>query len=167
MTDTKAHEPHRSRPQMKDYGIHTGTEGMMTWAEITPKLEQSRNYWICSTQPDGKPSASPVWGVWLDGTLYFSCGKSSRKGRNLANNPHVAVHLESGDDAVMLEGKVEELTDTTVYAKVREVYGKKYPFTPEADLNPANYWFTLKLDTAFAWLEADFPRTATRWTFDE
>ena len=34
-----------------------------------------------------------------------------RKGRNLAENPNVAVHLESGDDVVILEGVAEVVTD--------------------------------------------------------
>jgi len=164
---TGKREAHRSRPQMKNYGIQTADAGMMNWADVEPNLEKSRNYWIGSTQPDGKPHAAPVWGIWLEGALYFSSGRSSRKARNLLNNPQVVVHLESGDDAVILEGKVAELTDKTLYARIRELYGKKYPFIPTKEMNPGDVWFVLKPDVALAWLETDFTRSATRWTFTD
>jgi PPOX class probable F420-dependent enzyme len=131
-------------------------------------MAKSRNYWICSTKPDGKPHASPVWGVWMDGTLYFSCSRQSRKGRNLAANPEVAVHLESGDDAVMLEGRVAEVTDKEELTRMVEVYGAKYPpFKPDPEADPGNVYFAVRPRVAFAWQEKDFPHTATRWKFDQ
>ena len=52
----------RSRPTMKDYGIHTSDEGLMDWSWVDEQMAKSRNYWICTTRPDGKPHAAPVWG---------------------------------------------------------------------------------------------------------
>ena len=104
-------EPQRMRPKMQDYGIAEGDQGLMTWDWVRDQMATSRNYWIGSTRPDGKPHAAPVWGVWVDDTLYFSTGRTSRKARNLAANPAVVVHLESGDETVILEGAVEPLTD--------------------------------------------------------
>jgi len=61
---------------------------------------------------DGLPHAVPVWGVWVDGALYFGTDRRSRKARNLATNQGAVVHLESGDDAVILEGFAEEITSS-------------------------------------------------------
>jgi nitroimidazol reductase NimA-like FMN-containing flavoprotein (pyridoxamine 5'-phosphate oxidase superfamily) len=48
--------------------------------------------------------------VWVDGVFYFGSGPQTRKVRNLAENPSVAVH-PAGDDVVIVEGVAEALTD--------------------------------------------------------
>ena len=141
----------------------------MAWEWVDGQMAKSRNYWICSTRPDGKPHAAPVWGVWVNGVLYFSSDAESRKARNLAANPEVVVHLESGDDAVIFEGVVETITDRErlLALGVGKAYAEKYPpFDPFAEDSPPGLWFALRPHTALAWLEKDFPNTATRWTFD-
>src|SRR3712207_802185 len=104
-------EPEAQRPHMPGYGIHPAADGLLDWSQVTAQLEQARNYWVATTRPDGRPHAAPVWGVWLDGAFYFGTGRTSVKGRNLAANPALTVHLESGDDAVILEGVAEPVTD--------------------------------------------------------
>jgi general stress protein 26 len=59
----------------------------------------------------GRPHATPVSGVWIEGGFYFGTGTGSRKARNLAKNQHLVVHLESGDEVVILEGVAEEVAD--------------------------------------------------------
>src|SRR3954449_10964184 len=81
--------------------------GLMPWTTSAERLERSRNYWICTTRADGRPHAAPVWGLWFDGAVVFSTDPTSTKGRNLAHRPDVVVHLESGDEAVIVEGRVE------------------------------------------------------------
>jgi hypothetical protein len=49
-------------------------------------------------------------GLWVDRAFYFSAGLHTRKGCILAENPKVAVHLESAD-VVILEGVAEVVTD--------------------------------------------------------
>jgi hypothetical protein len=78
------------------------------------------------------------------------------------------VHLESGDQVVILEGTVQESTDKAVLTPMIDVYAAKYPpFRPDPDVEPKPYFFTLRPDRVFAWVEADFPKTATRWDFDK
>lgn len=159
-------EPKRMRPYMQDYGIAEGKQGLMSWDWVREQMANSRNYWICSTRLDGRPHAAPVWGIWLDDTLYFSTGRTSLKGRNLAANPAVVVHLESGDNAVILEGVVEEVTDTALYPRIAETYAAKYPpFRPDPASDSGAIWYALRPSVAFGWLEPDFPNTATRWEF--
>ena len=106
----------------------------------------------------------PVWGVWLDQNFLFSTSLSSQKGRNLARNPNLVVHLESGDDVVILEGVAEEVTDLDWLARFADAYDAKYQFRP--DIHDAkNGTYALRVKTAFAWLEPDFPGGATRWQF--
>src|SRR5262250_729454 len=81
----------------------------LPWSHARERLEGSRNYWICTTRPDGRPHSIPVWGFFLEGALYFGTARSTRKARNLAHNPAISVHLESGDDVVILEGIAQEV----------------------------------------------------------
>ena len=46
----------------------------------------------------------PVWGVWLDDAFFFSTGRKSRKGQNLAANPACTVANDDGEEAVIVEG---------------------------------------------------------------
>src|SRR5437868_6624995 len=110
----------RTRPEMKDYGISTDPQGMLVWDWVDVQMEKSRNYWIASSGTDGKPHAAPVWGVWMDGALYFSTSPTSRKARNLSANPDVVVHLESGDDVVILEGRIEHEHDLAVLRRMAD-----------------------------------------------
>ena len=158
-------EPKPSRPDIEGYGIHTSSTGMLPWSHVTDQMERSRNYWLGTTRPDGRPHAAPVWGVWLDRALYFGTGPQSRKARNLAANPALVVHLESGDDAVILEGRAEAITrpDPALFARIADVYAVKYDgFRPEYPEREGDM-YVLRPRVAFAWLERDFPATATRW----
>ena len=156
------------RPKMKDYGIHEDRDGMLAWDFVDEQMAKSRNYWINTTQPDGRPHAAPVWGVWLNGNLYFGTSPNARKARNLDANPAMVVHLESGDDVVILEGTAVKLTNMSpeLYEAFSSAYAAKYAGfkpNPPSETEPL---YTLRIQTAMAWLERDFPRTATRWEFE-
>ena len=152
---------------MPKYGISPEPEGMLEWEWVDQRMEKSRNYWISSTRPDGKPHAAPVWGVWLDGILYFGTERRSRKGRNLAARAAVVVHLESGDEAVIIEGSVEEVSDIELLTRIADATAAKYPpHKPEPDPGPSVAMYRLRPRLVFAWTEKDFPDTATRWEFE-
>ncbi len=157
-------EPEARRPRMgAGYGISTSDQGMFSWRHVTERMSGARNYWVSTTRPDGRPHAAPVWGVWVGGTLYFGTGRRSRKGRNLAANRYVVAHLESGDDVVIVEGVAEEVTERASLADVDVAYRTKYGMgVTEAGDGAA--WYGLRPETVYAWLEDDFPNTATRWT---
>ncbi len=165
--------PTPGRPQFAPgYGVDPlATEGMLPWSELVSRMERARNYWVCTTRPDGRPHAAPVWGLWFEDAFVFSTGADSRKGRNLAANPEIVVHLESGDDVVILEGTVEIIpvaaADSSWLERYADVYGAKYNLKMDfaamgADMSAALY--RLHPRTAFAWLESSFPTTATRFT---
>jgi len=158
--------PRRERPGIKDYGIATGPKGLMDWSWADEQLAKSRNYWIASTRADGRPHVAPVWGVWFDGAVYFSSARSSIKAQNLLARPDVIVHLESGDDVVIIEGRAVEVKDAAVMATVGPAYGAKYGMgAPELD--PGSAWFAIAPRSVLGWLEKDFPNTATRWVFED
>src|SRR5579864_8114798 len=101
------------------YGLKARKE-FLPFTHAEQRLATARNYWICTARPDGRPHSIPVWGFWMDGALYFGTARSSRKARNLAHNPALSVHLESGDDVVILEGSAVEvdLSDKPTFKKL-------------------------------------------------
>jgi hypothetical protein len=134
------------------------------WAAAAQALAAARNYWIASTRADGRPHAMPVWGVWLDGALMFSTSRDSQKGRNLARQPYVVAHLESGDDVLILEGALAEATDPALLARYTDAYEAKYSFRPDPSA-PGDVVYLLRPERAMAWEERDFVNSAIRWRF--
>ncbi len=158
-------EPRRRRPPFDGYGIAEGDEGMLPWRWATERLEQSRNYWISTTRPDTRPHAMPVWGVWLDDAFFFSSGSTSAKARNLAANPAIVVHVESGNEAVILEGRAERVLDDALSRRVSEVYWPKYDVNWDTSGEPDS-WFVVRPARAYAWAERTYPSSATQFDFD-
>lgn len=149
------------------YGIARDGSGaeILSWEQIEQWLRDARNYWIISTNADGTPHAMPVWGLWFDGAAAFATSRESRKGRNLAERPDGIVHLESGDNVVILHGKVAEMTGRAQLERMADAYEKKYDMRPDPH-DPGNITYALSPTKALTWLEHDFPNTATRWRFE-
>jgi PPOX class probable F420-dependent enzyme len=149
------------------YGVPTDGSGAerLPWSWAVEQLTTARNYWICTTRADGRPHAMPVWGVWLDDAVWFSTHPASTKGRNIARDPRIVVHLESGDDTVVLEGEVRHPTDRDVLERFVDAYEQKYGHRIELGKREPSI-FVLYPRIAHTWTEKDFPRTATRWVFD-
>src|SRR5512146_1291179 len=98
------------RPKMPDgYGVPENNEGVLPWSYFDERMAAARNYWISTASKDARPAATPVWGVWMDGILYFDGSPDTRRGRNIRQNPRAVVHLESGDQVVIMEGAVQYL----------------------------------------------------------
>ena len=164
--------PQADRPVMpKDYGVPEGDQGMLPWSWAEERLVKAPNFWVCSTRPDGRPHASPIWGVWVDNKAWFDGSPATRRGRNIANNPNVVVHLESGDEVVIVEGVVEEVAapDSDLAQRLVEAYKIKYGGPPHNYIpDPANWQngglYATHPQTILAW--SKFPTDCTRWKFD-
>lgn len=156
-------EPTPTRPGFAaGYGISADPEGMLPWSWADERLTSSRNYWVATTRSDGSPHAAPVWGVWLGEAAYFGTSRSSRKGRNLVRDPRCVVHAESGDEVVILEGEAEEIT---LDDRIADAYESKYGYRPEPPGGEGEAWYRLQPRIAYAWLESDYVRSATRFSF--
>jgi nitroimidazol reductase NimA-like FMN-containing flavoprotein (pyridoxamine 5'-phosphate oxidase superfamily) len=131
---------------------------MLDWSWAEERLAASRNYWIVTSGEDGAPAAAPVWGVWAEGAVYFGTSPRSQKGRNIARDPRTVIHLESGDEVVILYGEVERCK---LEESVADAYERKYDYRPEQD-----EFLRLRPRRAVAWVEAEYPKTATRFDFD-
>jgi hypothetical protein len=152
---------------MPNYGVMPDqTEAMLTWDWVDARMRSARNFWLCTSCPDGKPHAVPIWGVWVEGNFYFSTGRSSVKARNIRSDNRVVLHLESGDETLIFEGGlVESNEEPALQAAIVRAYVGKYAVDPEAeDLDAIQY--RLQPTKVMAWLESDYPATATYWLFD-
>ncbi len=153
-----------SRPYAPGYGIPPNPQGMLPWSFVEERMIAARNYWVATVLPTGGPHLTPVWGLWVEGVFYFGSGAQTRKARNLAANPNVAVHPES-DDVVIIEGVAETLTDPDprlaerVFASSRAKYGMG-----SHDIEGS---YAVRPRVVFAWSASSFPNTATRWVFDQ
>ena len=158
-------EPVPDRPWMGvGYGISQDGDGTanLPWSEVMAWFTTSRSYWLATTRSDGRPHVMPVWGVVIGGVLLFSTSRDSRKGRNLAERPECVIHLESGDDVLILEGIVEEFRDPLALEKYVEAYETKYQFRPDPS-DPGSSTYALRPKVGFSWREVAFEASATRW----
>jgi hypothetical protein len=142
---------------------------LLPWSWAEERLHEARNYWVATTTAGGRVHVRPVWGVWLDGAVWFSSG--SRIATHLERDPRASITLDDGDRALILEGDVELVSDHEALARFADAYSPKYdsPMDPSA----IDAIFALRPTVAFAWIvrgaegEASaFGRTATRFTFE-
>ena len=166
-SDAESMEPQASRPSMPpEYGIQapTAEQGVLPWTWAVERLAVAHGYWLATTRPDGHPHVAVVWGVWLGNHYYFATSVASRKGRNLAANPHRVVCPEDTAEAVIVEGIAEAVTDHAALERFSQAYASKYAEEIDTDLFQV---YQVRPVVAFATLsDAErFPTTATRWRF--
>ena len=156
----------RARPNMPNYGVMPdAVDGMLAWDWVDAQLHKARNYWICSVCGDGSPHSVPVWGAWVEGSLYFGTDKNSVKARNIARDNRIVVHLDSGDETLIIEGAVAvaEIPEPLL-VKIAGRYIEKYALDPQLDASD-DLLLRLIPKKVMAWLERDYPATATYWHF--
>jgi hypothetical protein len=107
----------------------------------------------------------PVWGIWLDDAFCFSTGSTSVKARNLARNDYCVVGVEPADDAIILEGTAELVTDPGFKRRFGKAYEAKYKWDMEGFDEPV-YIVRPRVAFAFSTAEDAFIGSSTRWTFD-
>jgi hypothetical protein len=156
------HDPPARRPHgPAGYGFGEGADDVLQpWSHAQKRLEVARNFWLATVRPDGRPHVTPVWGVWLDGALYIGGGSTARWARNLAEQPSAAIHLESGDDVVILEGEVVEfVADADLLDRIVTMWNGKYGrLAPE----PTTRLYRFDPRSARAWRDWSL-RDGTRW----
>jgi Pyridoxamine 5'-phosphate oxidase len=156
--------PEPRRPKFPSvYGIHADEEGLLDWSWAEERLVAARNYWVTTVRPDGTPHAMPVWGLWHEGAFYFSSSPDSRKAKNLAGNRAVTVNLESGDEVVVVEGLADYENDDDLLGRLGEDYSRKYSF--DVTFTEGKPLVVVRPRVAYAWVEQNFPKTATRFRF--
>jgi hypothetical protein len=139
---------------------------MLPWSWCVERLEAAQVYWLATADSAGAPHLNPIWGPWVDGRWYVE-GGPTRWQRNLRANPQMAIHVESANDVVIVEGTAVEIVapPTDVAERILAGYSK-YKAIYQAD---ASNWaqgglWELAPVKAFAW--TTFPKDMTRFTFE-
>ena len=141
------------------YGVGDAQYGFepVEWSWVVERMTEARSYWVATARPGGHPHVVPVWGVWLDDRFHFFTDPDSLKARNIRRDSRAVVHLESGDNVVILEG---EIMRRPAASEIVGAYEAKYDMS--LGQTPGDV-YTLNVSKALAWTESDFPKTATRW----
>jgi PPOX class probable F420-dependent enzyme len=163
--------PVAERPYMPDYGVHTPAWNPLPWEWAAERLVANRNFWVTTASAAGRPHSLPVWGVWDrdDDAFAFSCGPSSRKARNIAENPAVVVAGSDTVECISIEGTAAVLPDGDRRELWIARYVDKYdPGSPVmADFVRSNLVIEVTPERAFGIIETEeeFATRATRWRF--
>jgi PPOX class probable F420-dependent enzyme len=160
-------EPHASRPHMPGYGIQRAGQGsgLLPWAWAEERLTASRNYWVTSVWPDGRPHSMPVWGAWDGEALWFGSSRRSRKARNLGADPRCVVTTEDANEPVVIEGSAEIVRERAAIARVADLMNAKYGGIT-VEFLAANATIRIRPRWAFGIAHDDFTGSATRWAFE-
>ncbi len=158
------------RPWMPGYGVLPKDEGtgLLPWPWAEARLTDSHDYWLATTRPDGRPHVMPVWGLWLDQALWFSCSRTSTKARNLRHAPSCSLTSDNAREPVVLDGTAEEVTSASDLRRFLDASNAKYATTYTMELmdRQVNACFRVRPSVVFAIDTADFTGSPTRWRFD-
>lgn len=115
------------------FGAPAPAGELLPWSWAEQRLISAVNYWIATIRPGGRPHCRPVWGVWLPDGFWFSTG--SLAARNLQLNEQITVHLEDGQEVVVVEGAARPESDHQSLQAMCDAYSPKYdyPISPTED----------------------------------
>lgn len=101
---------------------------LVDWADIGTRLEAGftqapdtggpdrHTCWLATIDTDGRPHVTGIGGSWLDGAFWFTTGRTSRKGRNLARDPRCTMSLAVQAFDLVVEGEAHLVEDPAVVA---------------------------------------------------
>lgn len=140
----------------------------LTWDWVAEQLTESKHYWLCSVRPNGHPHVVPRWGVFLDNKFYYDGSPETRHARNIMENPHVTLNLESGSQAIILEGTVRPAGKPTpeLGKKLAQAY-KKYKelgYAPKPNSWDKGGLYVFTPRQCIAW--SNFTQNPTKFVFE-
>jgi PPOX class probable F420-dependent enzyme len=141
----------------------------LTWGELAGRLSGARSYWLATTMPSGAPHAVPVWGAVVGGTLYLYSERKTVKARNLAADPRAVVHLESGEDVLIVHGTAENLGPPSRVPPLVTALAAKYTRPGDWQYLPAadpgfDVAYAIRPRTVLTWDLSDFDGSQRRWS---
>src|SRR5262245_2099887 len=110
---------------------------LIPWARVRERLEEGftqgpgsggperHTCWLATVRPDGAPHVMPLGVLWVDGAFYFSTGATTRKGKNLASNPHCAIAVATHDFDIVGGGEAVKVADDGKLQRIADVYASQ------------------------------------------
>ena len=102
-------------------------------------------------------------------TLYLYSERNTVKARNLAADPRVVIHLESGEDVLIVRGVAEDLGAPGAVPSVVAALAAKYTrpedqqYLPDHDPD-FDVVYALRPRSAMAWRLDDYAASQRRWS---
>lgn len=160
------HNPQITRPRFPE-GYLVDPQSFLPWSHVEQRLIEAKHYWLCTVRPDGRPHAIPRWAVWLDQKIYFDGSPKTFHARNIAQNPNITLHLESGADVVIVEGVAAAAPrpSPSFGKKLAQEFSNKYAelgYAPEPDQWDNGGLFEITLHKVLAW--TNFTQDPTRFS---
>jgi Pyridoxamine 5'-phosphate oxidase len=154
------------RPQpvkkIPGYKMPEDDQHLLTWDFVAEQMSNSRYYWLSSSNVKGYPHVVPVWGVWYENRIHFDGSYKTAWSINLNRDPHIAVHLPSGDQVVIIEGLADPLGDDDIdsdtWKKLDSAFQTKY------NVEQGSPYWVVYPSKVLAWDNANL-QSMTRWIF--
>ncbi len=161
--------PKISRPHFPA-GYVEHPKAMVSWEYVAQKLTDAKNYWLASVRPDGRPHVVPRWAVFVEGCVYYDGSPETRHARNLEQNPQVALHLESGDQAIIAYGTARPAGKPApeLAQKIAAAYCAKYTafgYSPEPNQWDEGGLYVFEPKSVLAW--TSFMDDPTKFIFSD
>lgn len=145
------------------YEIPPENAPIVPWSRARKRLEQAETYWLATVGATSRPHVVSLWGVWVEDALYFDGRSSARWARNVAANPAAVIHLDDGNDVVIIDGRVDDIVPPLATGQqVADAWSRKYGrLVPD----PADSIYRLTPRAARGW--TSFPDDVTSWAFPD
>ncbi len=158
--------PRRVRPKIPEkWHVPNDPKLWITWVHANDNLARETVYWVSTASRLGQPHAVPVWGIWKQNRFYFETDPKSVKGRNLLNNQRLVVHLQDGNDTVILEGSARREKRTEKLNQLRKDYVRKYQYTPDWSNEEDQIVFRVEPRIVHAWKAPRMHRSLVKFIF--
>ncbi|AYE95073.1 PPOX class F420-dependent oxidoreductase [Mycobacterium paragordonae] len=114
---------------------------VMSEAEITDFVNNSRTGTLATIGPDGQPHLTAMWYAVVDGEIWLETKAKSQKAVNLKRDPRVSFLLEDGDTydtlrGVSFEGVAEIVDDPDALHRVGVSVWERYTGPYSDDMKP-------------------------------
>ncbi len=141
-----------------------------------PGPDARKTWWLSTAGPDARPHLAGIGALWADGKFYFTSGATTRKSRNLVQNPNCATSVALKDIDLVVEGHAAKVTDAATLQRIAARYAAQgWPARASEGAITAEYsapsagpppWdlYAFTPVTAFGVATAE-PYGATRWRF--
>jgi nitroimidazol reductase NimA-like FMN-containing flavoprotein (pyridoxamine 5'-phosphate oxidase superfamily) len=118
-------------PETRFDGSFSHPDAVATpWETTEQVLREAELYWLTTVRTDGRPHVTPLVGLWLDESAYFTTGHDEQKARNLAHSPLVALTTGSNSWAsgldVVAEGRATRVREQATLERAARAYLEKY-----------------------------------------
>jgi hypothetical protein len=135
----------------------------LEWEWVDGQLRRAGTYWV-TARTTGHPHPRPVWGVWRSSQLFVSIGTPVTR-QALAVDPAVTVHLDSGTEVVIVEGRASGPSeDAEILAEYDEKYDWSYDPAQNGPLTRITPETVLAWRTA-GWAGRESFQQSGRWAF--